>query len=186
RALDELRVLGRVTDTHVHDDLGQTAGLVQVLVAELLDQRREDLLAVLLLEARLGRGLDGGLGHQMSFPERFATRIRTVLVRPSRSTCSRRYPTRVPFLVSGSTIITLLTWIGASTVSMPPVRVPRCDWPTLVCFVTRCTPSTTTRSESLRTSSTRPVLPLSRPEITMTWSPFLIFAMVRAPPAPAR
>jgi len=51
----------------------------------------------------------------MSLPERLATRTRTVRSLPSRSTVSRRKPTRVGFLVSGSTIATLETWIGAST-----------------------------------------------------------------------
>src|SRR3954468_7995751 len=188
--VDQLGVLGRVADAHVHHDLGEPGDLVDVLVAELLAQPRDDLLAVARLEARRGRRLDGGLGglgaHQMSLPERLATRTRTVLVRPSRSICSLRYPTRVPFLVSGSTSMTLLMWIGVSMVSMPPVRLPRCDCPTLTCFVTRWTPSTTTRCVSVRTSSTRPCLPRSRPEMTTTRSPFLIFAMVRAPPAPAR
>src|SRR6478736_7526974 len=70
-------------------------------------------------------------------------------------------------------------WMGASTVSMPPVREPRWLWPTLVCFVMRCTPSTRTRSRSVRTSRTRPCLPrsLREPEMTTTRSPFLIFAM---------
>src|SRR5690554_433959 len=113
----------------------------------------------------------------MSLPERLATRTRCVRSTPSRSTVSVRIPTRVPFLVSGSTTMTLLAWIGASMVSIPPVRAPRPDWPTLVWRFMRCTPSTTTRSRSTSTSSTRPCLPLSRPAMTTTRSPFLIRAM---------
>src|SRR5690625_3291636 len=41
----------------------------------------------------------------------------------------------------------------------------------------RCTPSTTTRSRWTSTSSTRPCLPLSRPAMTTTRSPFLIRAI---------
>jgi hypothetical protein len=44
--------------------------------------------------------------HQTSLPERLATRTRTLRLRPSRSTSSVRSPTRVPFFVSGSTIMT--------------------------------------------------------------------------------
>src|SRR5690606_2255836 len=122
--VDQLRVARSLTDAHVHHDLGEPGDLVDVGVAELLAQPGEDLLGVAGLEPRR-RGDGGGLAHQMSLPERLATRTRAVRVRPSRSISSVRYPTRVPFLVSGSTSITLLMWIGASTVSMPPVRLPR-------------------------------------------------------------
>src|SRR5262245_12267749 len=54
-----------------------------------------------------------------------------------------------------------------------PVRPPA--WTTLVCFLTRFTPSTTTRCSSRSTWITRPSAPLSLPAITLTVSPFLIF-----------
>ena len=53
----------------------------------------------------------------MSLPDRRATRT----LRPSSSL---RNPIRVG-LPSESTTITLLTWIGASCVTMPPERAPR-------------------------------------------------------------
>src|SRR5665811_2191085 len=123
RALDQLGVAGSLADAHVHHDLDQPRHLVDVAVGELFAQRRHDLFGV----ARLQAGCCSGrrrLTHAMSLPERLATRTRTVRVRPSRSISSVRWPTRVPFLVSGSTSITLLMWIGASSVSIPPVRVP--------------------------------------------------------------
>src|SRR5450756_1611148 len=122
RSVDELGVASRLADTHVHHDLGQARDLVDVRVVELLAQRRDDLTRVAGLEPRLGWGLST---HQTSLPERFATRTRVFRLWPSRSIVSMRKPTRVPFLDSGSTSITLLTWIGASTVSIPPVRTPR-------------------------------------------------------------
>src|SRR3954466_1398913 len=116
----------------------------------------------------------------MSLPERLATRIRTRLVRPSRSTVSTRTPTRVGFLVSGSTSCTLLMWIGASCVMIPPVLLPRPVVPTLVCFLIRLMPSTSTRWVSGNTGMTLPVSPrypplaFAGPAMTWTVSPFLI------------
>jgi hypothetical protein len=55
------------------------------------------------------------------------------------------------------------------------VRLPREDWPALVCRVTRLTPSTVTRLVSRLTAMTLPVAPLSLPVSTWTVSPFLIF-----------
>src|SRR5262245_13662538 len=89
-------------------------------------------------------------------------------------TSSRRKPTRVT--PSPSTSITLDTWIGASVVMIPPVVPPRPPcWTTLVCFLTRFTPSTMTRCSSRSTWITLPSAPLSLPAITLTVSPFLIF-----------
>src|SRR3954454_15741450 len=90
------------------------------------------------------------------------------------STSSRRNPARVTPLPSTS--ITLDTWIGASVVMIPPVVPARPPWLiTLVCFLTRFTPSTTTRCSSRSTRITLPSAPLSLPAITLTVSPFLIF-----------
>src|ERR1039457_2209084 len=69
--LDELRVPGRLADTHVHDDLGQAGNLHHVGVAELILERECDLGPVPILEPRYGRGF---CGHQMSFPLGLATR----------------------------------------------------------------------------------------------------------------
>src|SRR3954453_9284808 len=54
-----------------------------------------------------------------------------------------------------------------------PERPP--PWTTLVCFLPRLTPSTTTRRSSRSTRITLPSAPLSLPAITFTVSPFLIF-----------
>src|SRR5699024_9894619 len=176
-----------IAHTHVHHDLDQAGHLVDVLVVELLPQGGQDLLAVLALQPRQLRGLfNCCAAHHTSLPERLATRTRTVLFRPSRSTSSVRYPTRVPFLVSGSTSITLLTWIGASMVSLPPLVPPRWDWETLVWRARRCPPSTRPRLESVSASGARPCGPFSRPQTTTTRSPYLLFAMVTAPPVRAR
>src|SRR3954469_15317578 len=51
RAVDQLRVTRRLADTHVHDDLDQAGDLHGVAVLELLPQSRDNLVAVLLLEA---------------------------------------------------------------------------------------------------------------------------------------
>src|ERR1700709_1048641 len=59
---------------------------------------------------------------------------------------------------------------------IPPVVPARPPWlTTLVCFLTRFTPSTTTRCSSRCTWITLPSAPLSLPAITLTVSPFLIF-----------
>src|SRR4051812_38134921 len=59
---------------------------------------------------------------------------------------------------------------------IPPVVPARPPWlTTLVCFLTRFTPSTTTRCSSRSTWITLPSAPLSLPAITLTVSPFLIF-----------
>src|SRR6476620_7488672 len=145
-AVDELGVAGSVTDTHVDDHLDDTGHLHDVGVAELLQQRRLDLVGVARLEARLRHsGLSRVCHVHRSLPERTATRVRTAFWRPSRSTIATRVLTRVGCLVSGSTTATLLTCTGASWVTMPPVRAPRPVVPALVCLVIRLMPSTSTR-----------------------------------------
>src|SRR6476661_7870818 len=182
-ALDELAVLGGVADAHVDDDLDDPGDLHNVPVGELVTQGRLDLVAVALLEARRGAGLRRlrcGCGHHRSLPERTATRMRLAFCRPSRSTVSTRVLIRVGFFESGSTTATLLTWIGASVWTRPPVRVPRADAPAFSCLVTRLMPSTRTRWVSGYTAMTLPCLPRSppffwlRPEMTWTRSPFLM------------
>src|SRR4051812_24897086 len=200
RALDQLGVARGLADAHVDHDLGQAGHLHDVRDVELAAERGEDLLAVAGLEARGhlglgGRGLGlrrlgglgglGGLGsrvsHQISLPVLRETRTLrcAVYVEPSARrlvTSSRRNPMRVTPLPSTS--ITLDTWIGASVVMMPPVvpaRPP--DWTTLVCRLTRLTPSTITRWSSRNTAMTLPSAPLSEPAITLTVSPFLMFKL---------
>src|SRR5215212_5049723 len=108
--VDQLGVAGGVADTHVDDDLHHARDLHDVGEVELFLQRLADLFAVALLEARQGLLSSG---HQMSLPLVLATR--TFL--PVSS--SRRKATRVG-LPSESINITLLMWIGASWVTMPP------------------------------------------------------------------
>src|SRR3954454_14768287 len=201
RTLDQLRVAGRLADAHVDHDLGQAGHLHDVRDLELGLQRGEDLLAVAGLETRGdlgGRGglLGLGLGHQISLPVlREMRTLRSALyVEPSGRrlvTSSRRKPTRVT--PSPSTSITLETWIGASAVMMPPVVPARPPWlTTLVCRLTRLTPSTMTRCSSRSTWITLPSAPLSLPAMTLTVSPFLMFrdldcfSAITAPPGPAR
>src|SRR5215475_4758904 len=72
-------------------------------------------------------------------------------------------------------IITLLTWIDDSWFMIPPVFAPRGVWLTLVWRLTMFTPSTCTRCLAVSTEITLPSTPLSRPAMTITVSPFLIF-----------
>src|SRR3954452_19489476 len=79
---------------------------------------------------------------------------------------------RVGLLQLGQTTCTLLACTAASCVTIPPVCAPRCVVVTLVCFLTRLTPSTSTRLVFGRVSSTRPRAPRSLPLRTTTVSPF--------------
>src|SRR6478736_4726531 len=197
RTLDQLRVASRLADAHVDHDLGQAGHLHDVLDVELRLERGEDLLAVAGLQTRRHRsgGRRLGLGHQISLPVlREMRTLRSALyVEPSGrrlSTSSRRKPTRVTPLPSTS--MTFETWIGASAVMMPPVVPARPPWlTTLVCRLTRLTPSTMTRSSSRSTWITLPSAPLSLPAITLTVSPFLMLRLlasfaITAPPVRAR
>src|SRR4029453_11111012 len=103
-------------DTHVHDDLDQAGDLHGVAVVVLLLERRDDLVAVLLLQAGQGRGLCGG-SHPRSLPVLRAMRTFWPF-------SSIRKPMRVG-LPWSSTICTFEMWIGASWVTMPPVLAPR-------------------------------------------------------------
>src|SRR6185437_14016884 len=69
---------------------------------------------------------------------------------------------------------TLEAWIAASFSTIPPV------WPApgLVWRFTIFTPCTTTRFSSRSTRSTSPLLPLSRPVMITTLSPFLILSFI--------
>src|SRR3954469_13304494 len=135
RAVHQLRVAGRLADAHVDDDLRQPWDLHDVGVAELRLQRRRDVLAV---PGEHAGQLTGGWAHgvQRSLPVRRETRM----LRPSSSL---RMPTRVG-VPSESTTITLLTWMRASCVTIPPCCAPRCEVLIRVCFLTRPTPSTRT------------------------------------------
>src|ERR1039457_6127791 len=128
RTLDQLGIPGRLADAHVDHDLGQTRDLHDVGVAELFAERRGNLSLVTLLQARWDalrgrrRLLCLGCWHQMSLPPGREIRILALV------SSSNRNPIRAGFLVSGSISWTLLTWIGASWVVMPPSLAPRRPW----------------------------------------------------------
>src|SRR3954470_22559284 len=107
----------------------------------------------------------------------FPLKMRTL--RPSSSVFT---PVRSAFCVAGLKSAILATWIGRSLSTMPPVSpfIGLGRW----FFFTRFTPSTTKCSASTR-RSTVPRLPLSRPAITTTSSPFLM-RFITAPRGRAR
>src|SRR5690606_25060646 len=107
-AVDDLAIAGRFADTCVDHDLDQTGNLVDIAVGELLLQGREDLALVRQLQARLdfASHRSASFSHYRSLPDFFAYRTRTVFLTPLRTTSSSRKPTRVGFLVSGSTSAT--------------------------------------------------------------------------------
>ena len=70
--VDDLGVASCLADTGVHDDLDEAGHLVRVRVAELLGERRDDLGAVLLLQARLDFASHCSVGHQSFSPDFFA------------------------------------------------------------------------------------------------------------------
>ena len=76
-------------------------------------------------------------------------------------------------LASFSSItFTLETCIGASISNIPPLSFILVG---LLCFLTICTPSTTTLASVFNVLITLPVLPLSAPAITLTVSPTFTF-----------
>ena len=80
--VEHLRVLLRLADAHVQRDLEEARHLHDARVAEALVQRRDDLGAVALLQARVIGGV--GAGHQlMSLPQSRRRHLRTLL--PSSS-----------------------------------------------------------------------------------------------------
>src|SRR3954463_1783105 len=105
--------------------------------------------------------------------------LKTRTLRPSSRVFT---PARSPFCVAGLKRAMLETWIGRSLSTMPPCSpfIGLGRW----CFFTRFTPSTTTCCASMR-RRTVPRLPLSRPLMTMTSSPFLILC-ITAPRERAR
>src|SRR5690349_2834943 len=115
-----LVVLLGLPEAHVERDLLQPRRLHRRRVAELADQRGQDLLLVALVQA----GRRGGLGlrcsrglHQNDAPLRLENRSRLPPL-------SRRTPTRVGLLSLGSSSITLEMWIGPSFSTIPPICLP--------------------------------------------------------------
>src|SRR5215467_13380152 len=170
-AVDGLAVVDRLADAHVDHDLVQLRHLEGVLVAELLHERVADGLGVMLLQSR---------GHG-PFSYRSIVSPEARAKRTFRPSSRNLKPTLVGLSDFGSSSATLDTWIAASRSMMPPASVR----PGLVWRLMTLTPCTTTRCSAGRTRSTSPTLPLLRPAMTFTRSPFRIF-MTTAPPARAR
>src|ERR1700704_6345050 len=83
-------------------------------------------------------------------------------------------PTLVGLSDLGSSKATLETWIAASRSMIPPASAR----PGFVGRLMTFTPATTTRCSVGRTRSTSPTLPLLRPAMTFTRSPFLILSLL--------
>src|SRR3954467_11630334 len=109
RRLEHLRVLLGLADAHVERHLDQLGRLHVRRISKFIDEGRADLVVVAVLESC----------HQSSSaPEARVTR--------TRLPCSLRVmPRRVGFLVFGSTIATLDTWIGPSFSITPICRLGR-------------------------------------------------------------
>src|SRR5207247_1023971 len=151
---DDLRVRRRLAEAHVHDDLLDLGNGHDVLVAELLGERRHDFLLVLVLQP----------AHLSTTPSHLR-QMRTL--RPSPRIL---WPTRVCALHSGQTSCTFDAWSDASRSTMPPLTF----FPGFG-FVWRLimfTPSTISRFLSGSTLSTRPRLPRSLPVMIRTLSFF--------------
>ena len=82
RGIDFLRVLDRLADTDIDDDLVEARHLQRVLVAELLHQSRLYLAVIALLKTGHWQGFIWGPHLSMTSPERRATRT---LRPPSRN-----------------------------------------------------------------------------------------------------
>src|SRR5713226_10226209 len=172
RHVQQLDVRAGLSHPDVHSDLGDLRRLHGVLISEPFDQRRKHLGPIAFLHPR---------HHCLSVPrssisylsivalQRRQMRLRTCLL-PSVCTA---WPTRVARLHAGQTSITLLTLIGASRSTIPPLMF-FCGLGR-VCLLIMCACSTITVPFTGFTESTRADLAAncsrSRPEITRTMSP---------------
>ena len=155
RAIHQLGVLGGFAQADVDRDLLDLRHGHDVLVAELLGQRRDHFLLIVLSQTCCH-------GILTSCPASGRTCGRPACA----ASCRRRphprdAPMRTALLQPGQTIITLEAAMGLSRSAMPPLiclaglgRV----WRLII-----ITCSTSTLPVSRSTRSTRPVLPLSRP-----------------------
>jgi hypothetical protein len=109
--VDDLGVLRRLAEAHVHDDLLDLRDGHDVGVAELLAERGHDVLQVAILQA----------AHLSTTPSHLR-QMRTL--RPSARTL---WPMRVLAPHSGHTSCTLLAWSEASRSTMPPLTL-RCGF----------------------------------------------------------
>src|SRR5262249_27530828 len=112
RALEDLRVGDRLPEAHVEDDLLDARYRHRVVDPELLPERGGDLLRVFLFQSCC----------HLFFVLRLQARTAPLFfaTRSGLPSASRRRPTRVRTLRSGSTSITFEMWIAASLSEMPP------------------------------------------------------------------
>src|SRR5262249_9968346 len=148
----DLRVRGRLAESHVDDDLFELGNRHHVLVAELLLESRSDFLLIPVFQAV----------HLSTTPSHLR-QMRTL--RPSPRIL---WPMRVTSPHSGQTSCTLLACSAASRSTIPPLML-RCGFGR-VCRLIMLTPSTINRFLPGSTFSTRPRLPLSLPVLTDTVS----------------
>ena len=153
-------VLGGASDTHAHHDFYQTWHLMRILVGKALLQGRDDCFLIMFFQTVHLR-----LSYSSS-PDFLQTRTRV----PARST-NTGLLTVLSFSLNS---ITLEACTGASLFTIPPCGF-FCEG--LVCFLIICTFSTMTRLVFGYAFRTRPLRPLSSPDITMTRSPFLSFSL---------
>src|SRR5207244_1144836 len=108
-SVEELRVLRRLAEPHVEDDLLEPRHGERVAVAELAHERRDDLLCVPLTQSRRHAV------HTLSIssPQRRQTRA-------ARPSSRRRRPTRAGLLQRPQMGSTFERWIEASFSTIPP------------------------------------------------------------------
>src|SRR5579875_143520 len=170
RSLDQRGLLGRLADTHVHDDLLEPGRLHDVAQAQLLLELGAHDGVVALLQPRLHAYRCAG--------HRSAPHFRHT--RSLRPCSSKRIPTRVGRPHEVHTTATAATGNGMSLSMMPPCMVaPR----GLVWRLARLAPSTTTLRCAGRAIMTWPRLPRCLPDSTCTVSPLRTF--ITAPPVRA-
>src|SRR5262249_30450026 len=171
RGVEDFRVLRRLAEAHVEDDLLEPRHGEHVRASELAHERGNDLAPVAFAQA--------GRHRQAS---RSPQRLQMRCTSPPES---RRLPTRVGLLQRPHMGRTFERWIDASFSWMPPgCWTPR----GFTCRFTMLTRSMITRSLSARIRRTFPVLPRSLPAMTMTVSSLRRrrTAIVTAPRARAR
>src|SRR5262245_38864620 len=151
--VDDLRVRGRLAETHVHDHFLDLRDGHHVLVAELLLERRDDLFLISRLQSR---------AHLSTTPSHLR---QTRTLRPSPRIL---WPTRVWAPHSGQTSCTFDACSDASRSTIPPL-ILRPGFG-LVWRLIMFTPSTIKRVRSGSTFRIRPFLPRSLPVITRTLS----------------
>src|SRR6185436_18757926 len=151
-------------DAAVENDLLHPRDLHHVAELELGLERGSNFGEVPLLQARTRvrrRGAHSSLPH----------------LRQTRTLVPSAF-TRYPALTGPSLLHTSMrfdTWMGIALSWMPPCMVARVGFWCFLATLIPCALSTITRPLSGKTWAISPVLPMSLPWITWTWSPFLSF-----------